>query len=406
MRHLSILLATTLVASAPAAGVTNVLKGYAASVLIRSQAGALDGIIDAVTLRHGSLAGDQTRVVPAFSVGRKAYVGAYQVAGPPEQVTKVRAVFEVTGQLEGGKGRFAHLIPSITANPLDIKRVRGVGVVAAVDASVWGAAGTHPVGGNNKSRLLRGAAAVAAAKLVGPEINRFLSRVTGHPSSAPTRVVPILTVGEKGYVGLAQVLGPGAERCDAVLQLEEVAGDRVRVRAMVPVDTGLQLKRLNGVGVGTVVDMVLKSGTTAPKAGQPAGAKVPVVPVVVKQPAPVALPPPPSGGGFDILTLSPGWSTHPKCKNSLRQCQKFSARCASEGKQCKQADKHCARYENECGPGGSMGAGGGGKGRGGKGKWKKKGRGGKGKGGGPPWARGGDDDDDGGGRGRGKGKWK
>lgn len=249
--------------AATAGGVGELVKGLAGAALIRSQAGTVDQLLDGVTLRHGHDDRRATRVVPGYSVGRKLYVGAYQVAGTPEAVKKVHAVFEVTGQVDGGKGRFAHLIPSVTGNPLDLKRVHGVSVVAAVESSLWGDVGTYPVGGS-KNAALRAGLAVAAAKTVGPGVDDFLRKAQATPGTIETRVVPILTFGEKSYVGLAQVTGPRASSTDAVLQLEEDLGRKFKARIFIPVDTRRGFARQAGVGVGTLVDMTLKSGSRSP----------------------------------------------------------------------------------------------------------------------------------------------
>lgn len=264
-RHAAILALAAVLPGAALAQSTvgGALGALAAAALIRSQAETIDKLLDAGTLRWGGRTRDPTRVVPIFSVGRKTYVGAAQIAGDPGALNRVRAVFEVTGQVEGGKGRFGHLIPSSSSNPLRLDRVHGVALVAVIDASVWGNAGTFPMGGKKDAAVLRAAAAVAASRVVGDDLNRFLNRISGHPPRGTTRVVPVLTVGEKSYVGLAQVIGPSAMQVDAVLQVEEVLGGKFRARVMVPVDAGLGLNRIPDVGVGTLLDMTLATATVS-----------------------------------------------------------------------------------------------------------------------------------------------
>lgn len=359
------------------------VTGYAASVLIRSQAPALDRVIDAVTLRHGLASRRATRVVPGFSVGRRTYVGAYQVVGAEADVSQVRCVFEVTGQVEGGKGRFARLIASSTSNPFQLRPVWGVGVSAALDASVWGPVGTFPVGGGDRGRLLRAAEAVAAAKLVGDELDKLLRRIEGIPSSVSTRVVPILTVGEKSYVGLAQVGGLGAAQVDAVLQVEENLGAKVRGRVMVPVDFRRGDARVDTVGVMGLVDMPLRKGTQAPSPeASPGGAPPP--PVVV-QPIPRSDPRP-------VVVVTPsgsGWDLSKSCQKRREKCYRYARACEYSGERCDKAEKACWKYEDKCGPG---------RRRGGPPPWAGRGKG-KGKGHGRGHGRGrgrghGHDDDD------------
>lgn len=258
--------------------------GMAAAALIRSQAGNIDQMLDALTLRRGGAARHQTVVVPIYSIGRKVCVGAAQVTGPSDALKTVRICYEITGQIDGGKGRFGHIVPASSSNPLDFRRVQGVSVVAVIDASIWGNQGTFPLGGRKDAALLRAGAAVAAAKLAGPTLDPFFKRLAHIPSGIETKFVPILTVGEKSYVGMAQVMGANARGTDAVLQLEEVLGGKFKVRVFVPVDANLGLKRVSDVGVVTLIDMTLATGTTSP-----ADTK--------KKPVPVVVPPAGSGSG-------------------------------------------------------------------------------------------------------------
>ena len=235
------------------------ISNFAIPRLIRSQAGSAYKALEQYSLQKGISYKASTRVVPGFSIGRKTYVGAYQIVGSQSAVKSVKVVFEISGQIKGGEVRFAHLIPSSSANPLEIHRVPGVSVGAAVDSSLWAKIGTYPLGGKKGSEALRGIAAVTAAKLLSEEIDGLLNKVTKHPSRLPSKVVPVLTVGEKSFIGMAQVLGPGSATTDAVLAIEEGLGTRIRARIFVPVDQSLGLKRQKNVGVGTLIEMTLKA---------------------------------------------------------------------------------------------------------------------------------------------------
>lgn len=263
-RPLALLSLVALAPSVPAGGLFERLQAQAGEQLIRAQAGSTFRALDAYSGEKGIRPVAATRVVPGFSLGRKTFVGAYLIVGELEAVRRVKVVFEVTGQVEGGAGGFAHLIPSSDSNPLRISRVNGVGIVASVESTLWDKVGTYPIGGNAESRPLRALAALAAGRLLAPSLNAFLNRVHEHPSDQPARVVPILTVGEKSYVGMAQVLGPGASTTDAVLLIEEDLGFRLKVRFFVPVDGGLELRRQRDVGVGTLINVTLKAGTQLP----------------------------------------------------------------------------------------------------------------------------------------------
>ncbi|BDI31240.1 hypothetical protein CCAX7_32910 [Capsulimonas corticalis] len=114
------------------------------------------------------------------------------------------------------------------------------------------------------SVLKGGLVAVLIKQFAGP-INDGINKLTGSAGvsvTEATKVVPIVSVGQGGYVGAAQVSGP-KDRLDevqAVGMLEgSVSGDRFRLKALVPIDTtspkGVKLKRIKGVGVSAIVDI-------------------------------------------------------------------------------------------------------------------------------------------------------
>jgi hypothetical protein len=115
--------------------------------------------------------------------------------------------------------------------------------------------------------ILKGGAIALAVSKFGPEINRFINTVTGQRSvgvTEATKVVPILSVGDSGYLGAVQVAGPDdlVDKVQAVAQLEartKTLGG-VRIRALIPVSTKTPSKginRINGVGVSAIVDFKL-----------------------------------------------------------------------------------------------------------------------------------------------------
>ncbi len=113
--------------------------------------------------------------------------------------------------------------------------------------------------------VLKGGAVVFAVSKFGPDINHFINGLEGkHGVSVleATKVVPILSIGNGGYVGAAQVSGPLAEvkRVQAVAQIEgNFKGVGIRVRALIPVATKsvTNIRRVNGVGVSAIVDIHL-----------------------------------------------------------------------------------------------------------------------------------------------------
>jgi hypothetical protein len=98
----------------------------------------------------------------------------------------------------------------------------------------------------------------------GPDINKFINQITGQKNagtSAATKVVPILSIGDGGYIGAVQVAGPEdlVDKVQAVAQIEgrfkAIGG--IRVRGLVPVSTKTPHKginRVDGVGVSAIID--------------------------------------------------------------------------------------------------------------------------------------------------------
>lgn len=78
-----------------------------------------------------------------------------------------------------------------------------------------------------------------------------------------TKIVPVVTVGSKGYIGAAQICGPKEqlEKCKAALTVEgKLASGAVRVQYLVPIDTATptsldNVHRVQGVGVSARLDL-------------------------------------------------------------------------------------------------------------------------------------------------------
>jgi hypothetical protein len=118
------------------------------------------------------------------------------------------------------------------------------------------------------SKVLTGAAVGYAVKQSAGGLNKFINTVTLRhkvPSKLATKVVPILSVGEKGYVGGAQVSGPASAIKDvkAVFQYEKNFDlGRYRIKVLVPSSSlnPLQLKRVPKVGVSAIIDVAVGGG--------------------------------------------------------------------------------------------------------------------------------------------------
>jgi hypothetical protein len=78
-----------------------------------------------------------------------------------------------------------------------------------------------------------------------------------------TKIVPVVTVGSKGYIGAAQISGPKeqVDKCKAALTVEgRLASGTVRVQYLIPIDTNTPasletIHRVQGVGVSARLDL-------------------------------------------------------------------------------------------------------------------------------------------------------
>lgn len=114
--------------------------------------------------------------------------------------------------------------------------------------------------------LIKGGGIVFLVDRFGGEINKFVNKMTlnhGVGVEDRTNVVPIISVGQGGYVGAAQVSGPAhlVDKVKAVAQIEaNMSGKTFRVKALVPVeskDVVKDIKRVGGVGVSAIIDIRL-----------------------------------------------------------------------------------------------------------------------------------------------------
>ncbi len=123
------------------------------------------------------------------------------------------------------------------------------------------------VAGAQLGSIVKGGAIAVAVDKFGKQINDAINAATGQKKATTnqaTKVVPILSIGDGGYIGAVQVTGPKrlVQRVQAVAQIEArfraIGG--VRLRALVPVSTKTPHKgidRVEGVGVSAIVDFKL-----------------------------------------------------------------------------------------------------------------------------------------------------
>ncbi|MBI3946296.1 MAG: hypothetical protein HY321_10285 [Armatimonadetes bacterium] len=144
---------------------------------------------------------------------------------------------------------------------------RAVGVAGLLLACAWAVASVaEPArAASFGSKVVRGAAIGLAVKTAAKPLNQFINAITlrhGKQTHLATKVVPILSVGEKGFVGGAQVAGPRAQvdRVQAVYQYEHaLSHQNYRAKVLLPSASinPLELKRVEKVGVSAIIDVAL-----------------------------------------------------------------------------------------------------------------------------------------------------
>lgn len=119
---------------AQAVGIGSILKVGSVILVVSIFGHQINTIIhNALGQRSAAVAG-ATKVVPVFSVGSGAYIGAVQVVGMPMDVQATQGVAAIRvsiGNLSGTK-----LIPISTKKPSDgdgLSRVNGVGISEIID---------------------------------------------------------------------------------------------------------------------------------------------------------------------------------------------------------------------------------------------------------------------------------
>jgi hypothetical protein len=111
-----------------------ILKGGAIIVVVKTFGKQINEGINAALLNRKWEHRKATKVVPIFSIGSGAYVGAAQVIGDEDAVKEVEAVAQVELDLPG-KARAKVLIPvdRVGVDVTKMRRVYDVGVSAVID---------------------------------------------------------------------------------------------------------------------------------------------------------------------------------------------------------------------------------------------------------------------------------
>lgn len=245
-----------------------VVKGAAVGLAVKQYGKQLNSFINTVTLKKGVPQRLATRVVPILSVGERGYIGGAQVTGPKSLVNKVQAVWQYEDDFQKSEYRVKALVPSSSLNPLKIQRVPKVGLSALIDVSLGGGVRrTSESAGVGAGRILRDAAVAGAVILAAKPLDSFINTLTFN-KGAVTKVVPQVSVGERGYIGGAQVTGATSElgKVKAVFEYwDTFSNGQFRIRAIVPVNgiDPTKIRRVDGVGVLALVDTSLAAQRTA-----------------------------------------------------------------------------------------------------------------------------------------------
>ncbi len=122
-------------AGAASAQLEQILKIGGTALIVKQFGGTINNVLNKVTGQNKlDDQGIVTKVVPVLSAGSRGAIGIVQVAGPREQVDRVKAVAQLQTQVKAlGTLQARILIPIDAENLNNINRVSGVGVSAIVD---------------------------------------------------------------------------------------------------------------------------------------------------------------------------------------------------------------------------------------------------------------------------------
>lgn len=238
---------------------TEVFRAAAIGLAVKAVSADLNKAINTLTFQNKVPTGMSTKVVPILSVGEKGYVGAAQVAGPQSYVDLVQAVWLYEDNFSQNEFRLKVYVPSASLNPLELKRVQKVGVSAIVDVSLdgrWkGQTYSRSVGVGDV--LKAGVVAVAINAAADP-LNKAINSIAGGWNTS-TKIVPVATIGDKAYIGGAQVAGAvsSLDKVKAVYQYEDIFDNgKFRIKAFVPSDSTnpLRVSRVSGIGLTALID--------------------------------------------------------------------------------------------------------------------------------------------------------
>lgn len=146
---------------------------------------------------------------------------------------------------------------------MHIKRV-GVALMAAAMIGTGVFSGVSASGlGNILGGIVKVGGIGFLVDKYGESLNSAINSVMmkeGAGTNYATKVVPIVSIGNRGYIGAAQVIGDAdqVEKVEAVGQLEISWNNKLfRIKGLIPMDSKnpTSFSRVQGVGVSAVIDV-------------------------------------------------------------------------------------------------------------------------------------------------------
>lgn len=146
---------------------------------------------------------------------------------------------------------------------MNMKKVIAAGIMTAMVASGAAiSASAFDLGSVLGGVVKVGGIGVLVDKFSG-QLNSAINSVMmkeGAGTNYATKVVPIVSIGNSGYIGAAQVIGDAdqVEKVQAVGQLEVSWNDKLfRIKGLIPMDSKnpASFSRVQGVGVSAVIDV-------------------------------------------------------------------------------------------------------------------------------------------------------
>lgn len=140
-------------------------------------------------------------------------------------------------------------------------------VICGLAAAMIGAGALTSVSAFNLGSILGGVVKVGGIGVIvdkfSDQLNSGINSIMmkeGAGTNYATKVVPIVSIGNSGYIGAAQVIGDADQvaKVEAVGQLEISWNDKLfRIKGLIPMDSKnpASFSRVQGVGVSAVIDV-------------------------------------------------------------------------------------------------------------------------------------------------------